>query len=197
MRCVGLTGGAGTGKTVVADIWRSLHVPLLCADDIVRKETGMPGKTLNTIRQTFGDSFFTADKCLKRKKMRDEIIRNKDSREKLEAVLHPLVRRTITQWLRWQRTPYAVIVVPLLIESGMDDLADIIVVIDCPRKLQIQRVATRDRCSHESAGRLIDLQLPAQERISHADIVLHNNSTIEHLRQQIISLHSKLNKGVL
>ena len=90
MTRVGLTGGAGSGKSEAADMWRALGAPVLCADDVARRETEPPSAALDEIRAAFGARFFTADGRLNRRMMRGAITRDKSDRQKLEAILHPL-----------------------------------------------------------------------------------------------------------
>ena len=193
---VGLTGGAGSGKSEAAAIWRSLGVPVLCADDVAREETTSTEEVLDAIRGAFGDDFFTDSGHLKRQMMREEITTNADSKKKLESIVHPLVRCAITRWLEQQDAPYAVIVVPLLIESGMDDLVDVVAVMDCPYATQVERIIGRDQCSRQSAEQLIHSQLPSKLRLDHADAVLLNDDTKEKLKQRIAAFHGQLQNGV-
>lgn len=189
---VGLTGGAGSGKTLAMTIWRELGVPVLCADEIARDATRPSGALIPTIRDAFGARFFDDSGALDRRALRAHILADGDAKARLEGIIHPHVRGAILAWLEQRSEPYCVVVIPLLVETNMQRMFDTTVTISCARETRIRRLMARDNCSRHEAELLLKNQADDEKRIQSTQEVIHNNDDVAHLREQIILLHKKM-----
>jgi len=179
---VGLTGGIGSGKTTVANGFGALGIPLIDAD-LIARELVEPGQAaLEEIRAVFGPGCLTAH--IQRRIFADEALRLR-----LEAILHPVIRKRIKALIADVRTSYCIAVIPLLLETGQDDLVDRILVIDAPEEEQIKRVAARDKLSHNAIISIMHTQADRETRLASADDIIVNNSDLKTLTSKIQSLH--------
>lgn len=188
---VGLTGGAGSGKTVAMEIWRELGVPVLCADEIARAATSPSGPLLEAVRKAF-PQFFDDRNTLNRRLLRSHILADSEAKQKLEEIIHPHVRKEISAWLKLRDEPYCVVVVPLLVETNMRAMFDTVITMACSRETQINRLMARDACSRQDAEQLLENQTNAEKRIKSADEVILNDGDLEELRKRIMELHAQL-----
>ncbi len=187
---IGLTGGIGCGKSTVTQIFTALGVPVLDADQIAHRlvEKGQPA--LGQIQQAFGLAILNPDGTLNRGRLRELVFSDTCQKQKLEAILHPLVYKTIETRLEQLLAPYCVISVPLLFETNMAYFFDRILVIDCPVELQIDRVKARDHLSVERIQTIIDSQVPRASRKAKADDLIDNSDTNYRLAEQVKKLHN-------
>jgi len=129
---IGVTGGIGSGKTTVANLFSSLGVPVIDADELARQVVA-PGKpAYEEILQHFGPAVLGQSGELDRRRLRERIFSDSAKRDRLEAIVHPRVYAQIKQQLDCLQSPYAIVVVPLLIESGASELVDRVLVVDSP-----------------------------------------------------------------
>lgn len=186
MKVVGLTGGIGSGKSTIARLFSGHGVHWVDADDVAREvvEPGTPA--LKAIAEHFGDRILLANGELNRAELRTLIFQDEQQRQWLEKLLHPLIRETILEQLhpygshlRDYHLPYTLLVSPLLLETDQHELVDRIVVIDVPVDVQIARTVARDTNTEEQIQRIIDAQLPREERLKRADYVIDNTSALE------------------
>jgi dephospho-CoA kinase len=186
---VGLTGGIGSGKTTVANGFHALGVPVIDADKLARElvEPGQPA--LDEIISTFGSEATTADGRLDRNYMRQRIFANPDQKSQLEAILHPKIRQRIRALLANIRTPYCIVVIPLLLETRQTDLVDRILVVDSPEKEQLTRVAARDSLSDNAIMAIMDSQTDRNTRLAAADDIIVNDRGMSELTRHIQTLH--------
>ncbi len=195
MKSIGLTGGIGSGKTLVARMFADLGVPVIDADQIAHALT-TPGSTAcRRIEETFGSDFFDADGSLDRRRLRNVVFDDPAALQRLEAILHPLIRERIVAAitdLATQRHDYCIVSIPLLIETGMTDLVDHIVVVDVPEHVQIARVIRRDGVSAEEARKILDRQANRTQRLAAADFVIDNSGSIERTRDSVGRLDARL-----
>ncbi len=193
---VGLTGGIGSGKTLVSNLFAELGIPVVDADEISRELTATPDAAgSRAIRDRFGPDFFLADGQLDRRKLRETVFTEPRRLRELEAILHPLVRNRIGRELdRLEREghPYCIVSIPLLIEAGMDDLVDRIIVVDAPESLQLERVIKRDASSADETRKILSRQASREARLAHADHVIDNSTTPEATRKQVVALDPQL-----
>ncbi len=188
---VGLTGGIGSGKTTVANGFAELGVPLIDAD-LIARELVEPGQAaLDEIRTVFGPGCLTAEGRLDRAHIQQRIFNDKTLRLRLEAILHPVIRKRIKALITDVRTAYCIVVIPLLLETGQNDLVDRILVIDAPEEEQIKRVAARDKLSHNAIIKIMHTQADRETRLANADDIIVNNSGLETLTSQIQTLHRR------
>ncbi|HEY3487177.1 MAG TPA: cell division protein ZapD [Gammaproteobacteria bacterium] len=189
MHVIGLTGGIGSGKTTVADLFAQYGVPIIDADRSARElvEPGQPA--LNQITQSFGPEILNGNGTLDRKKLRELIFNDPKQRKQLEDILHPLIRNNMLEQLDAVDSPYAILVIPLLVDTGNWDMIDRILVVDTEEDLQIDRVMQRDAISQEQTETIIDNQVSRQERLAAADDVIENTGSIDDLKTQVKRFH--------
>jgi dephospho-CoA kinase len=188
---IGLTGGIGSGKTTVANGFEKLGVPLIDAD-LIARELVEPGQAaLEEIRAVFGAECLTKEGRLDRALIRERIFADDSLRQRLEAILHPVIRKRIKDLIAEVRAAYCIVVIPLLLETGQNDLVDRILVVDTPEKEQIKRVAARDKLSHNAIIKIMHTQADRKTRLAAADDIIVNNSDLETLTSHIRSLHRR------
>lgn len=187
---VGLTGGIGSGKTFVSDILAELGASIVDADVISRGLTVPGGAGIEPIRQAFGESFIDGNGALDRTKMRERVFGNPAERLRLEGILHPLIRDICFQQALEADGSYVVFVNPLLIELPVwKGMGTRILVVDCPKDLQVQRVMLRSGLSAEQAKAIIAAQATRQQRLARADDVIVNDRNAEEIRREVEHLH--------
>ncbi|HIU84940.1 MAG TPA: dephospho-CoA kinase [Candidatus Aphodousia gallistercoris] len=188
---VGLTGGIGSGKTQASNVFASLGVPVIDTDLISHALTAPRGLAIEAIRAAFGDEVISASGEMDRKKMRQLVFADPAARQKLEGILHPLIARVaLASISQHADAPYVVLVVPLLAESpAWISRCDRILVIDCEVQTQIERIMKRSNLTREEAVSIISQQASREARKAIANEVIVNESSIEHLTQQVTRLH--------
>ena len=187
---VGLTGGIGAGKTVVAHRLAALGATVVDTDAISRRLTDAGGAAMAALREAFGAAFVTPEGALDRSAMRLLAFSDPRSRERLEAILHPAIRAEADRELQACAASYAVVVVPLLFETGAYlDRVERTLVVDCPENLQIRRAAARSGLSEDEVRRIMAAQWPRWRRLQVADDVLWNGGDEEGLAIQCEKLH--------
>ena len=186
---LGLTGGIGSGKSAAAEHFAALGVHVVDADHAARwvVEPGRPA--LAKIAEHFGDAVLQSDGQLDRSALRSLIFSDPELRRWLEALLHPLIREEIALNLAQAKSPYAILVSPLLIESGQYATTQRVLVIDAPQALQIERTLLRDNTSEQQVQAILKAQASREERLSHADDILVNDSDLKTLQTEVERLH--------
>ncbi len=186
---LGLTGGIGSGKSAVAEHFANLGVHTVDADQAARWVVE-PGRTaLLQIAQHFGDGVLLPTGELNRAALRERIFADPAERQWLERLLHPLIRSEIADHLARADSPYAIMVSPLLIESGQYRTVDRVLVVDVPEVLQVARTVARDQASEEQVRAILKVQAAREERLRHADDVLVNDRDLSWLRSEVERLH--------
>lgn len=173
---IGLTGGIGSGKTTIANLFADLGIELIDADIIAREvvENGTPA--FKEIVNYFGPDVLTSNKELDRVKLRSKVFKNNQAREWLNNLLHPLIRKTMFERVQSSRSPYCILVVPLLIEGGMHTLVDRVLVIDLPEDIQLIRASARDENTENEIKRIMSNQATRAQRLALADDIIDNES---------------------
>lgn len=190
MLVVGLTGGIGSGKSTVAELFARLGAAVVDTDAISHRLTQAGGTAIPGIRTEFGAEFISADGALNRGAMRTLIFSTPDARQRLEQLLHPLILTQARAELSQASAPYALLVVPLLAESpAFRQLVQRILVVDCPETLQIERVVRRSGLSADEVNAIIASQTPRTERLRIADDILENDAGTEALAAHVATLH--------
>lgn len=186
---VGLTGGIGSGKSAAAQHFIDLGVHTVDADQAARwvVEPGRPA--LAKIAEHFGADLLQADGQLDRAALRARIFQDPAQRRWLEALLHPLIDQELNAYLARAESPYAILVSPLLIESGQHRLTQRVLVVDAPEQLQLQRTLQRDEVSEEQVRAILQAQASREERLRHADDVLSNDRDLNWLQAEVERLH--------
>jgi len=189
---VGLTGGIASGKSAAADIFEELGATVIDTD-IIAREVVAPGQAgFKEVIAAFGPELILPDGSLDRAALRTMIFKDQSAKQQLESILHPLIR-TATEAQAKQssvKASYQILVVPLLIEAGFNELVDRVLVIDCPVNIQQQRVMARDQCSAEEALAVIHSQAGRKQRLAGADDVIVNDAALPDLRAEVERLHA-------
>ena len=187
---LGLTGGIGSGKSAVVEEFGRLGVHWVDADHAARwvVEPGRPA--LASIVERFGETVLAQDGSLNRAALRGLVFRDAAQRKWLEELLHPLIRQEIAEHLARATSPYAIMVSPLLVESGQYRQVDRVLVVDVPEALQVERASRRDQSSEAQVRAILEAQASREERLRHADDVLINDRDRAWLRQEVERLHN-------
>ena len=190
--CVGLTGGIGSGKSSAARIFDELGAAVVDTDEISHELTRPGGAALAAIRSAFGEEYVAADGSLVRASMRQRVFSDAAARRKLEAILHPLIRREVLTRVTAARRPYVMIVVPLLLETGAyRDLIQRILVVDCSEDAQVARTMKRSGLAEAEVRAIMAAQAPRATRLAAADDVLLNDGDLAALRRAADALHRR------
>lgn len=188
---VGLTGGIGSGKTLIANMFGERGAAVIDSDHIAHQLTGAGGAAIPAIRAQFGDAFLTPEGSLNRAKMREHVFAEPIAKKQLEAILHPLIRAEAAKAAQQAIGDYLLFVVPLLVESGTwKDQVSRILVIDCPEELQVQRVVQRNGLSESQVRAIIAAQASREERRALADDIILNESDAASLQPEVDRLHT-------
>jgi len=189
---VALTGGIGSGKTAASETFASLGVPVIDLDVISRALTMPGGLAMPSIRKAFGEAVLDATGALDRARMRELAFTDERAKDKLEAILHPLIAKVAyEEVMRNENALYVVVVHPLLAEyPGRFGNFDRVLVIDCDEETQIARVMTRSKLSREEVLRILENQVMRDDRLALANEVIVNEGTLEELRAEVRRLHA-------
>jgi dephospho-CoA kinase len=191
---IGLTGGIGSGKSTVANLFAKQGAAIIDTDAIAHQLTQAGGEAMNLIHAAFGPNYITVAGALDRAKMRGRIFSDADAKQQLERILHPLILKHARAQLQQQLTayPYFIMVVPLLPESpAFRQLTQRVLVVDCDENTQVARVVARSDMSEPDVRNIIAQQTPRAERLQLADDVLHNEAGLDNLTAQVKSLHAQ------
>ena len=186
---VGLTGGIGSGKCAAADAFVALGAVLVDTDAIAHELTGPNGAAMPALREAFGPEVATADGALDRARVRGLVFADPAARGRLEGILHPMIRDISAQRCRAATSPYVVLAVPLLVESGSyRGRCDRIAVVDCPEALQVARVMARSGLGEAEVRAIMAAQASRAERLAAADDVIANDAGLDALRARVTVL---------
>ena len=187
---VGLTGGIGSGKSAAADLFAARGALVVDTDQIAHQLTAPSGAAMEPIREAFGNGVVAADGALNRPAMRALAFEDPDARKRLEAILHPMIRAESERQCRAATTPYVVLVVPLLIESGTyRQRVRRLCVVDCPEAVQVARVMQRSGLEESQVRAIMAAQASRAERLAAADDVIDNSAGYAELAVQVERLH--------
>jgi dephospho-CoA kinase len=185
-RIIGLTGGIATGKTTVSRYLAEKHqLPILDADIYAREAVALDSPILTEIVDRYGTMIQLSDGHLNRKVLAEIIFNNPEEKQWLEAKIHPFVRGKFLQNLRLLNLDTIVLAIPLLFEAKMTDLVSEIWVVSCTHEQQIKRLQARDNLTEEQAITRLNNQLPLEQKIAAADLVLDNSNSLENLYKKI------------
>lgn len=190
MYVVAITGGIGSGKTTIANQFAALGIEVVDADLIAREVVAPGTPALAAIVNHFGAEMLTEQGLLDRRALRERIFSDPAAKFWLNALLHPIIRSEMLRQCAAVSSPYCLLVVPLLVENRLTELADRVLVIDVDEATQIERTCRRDGVSREQAQAILASQANRSERLAMADDVLDNQSgTTETIRARILALH--------
>jgi dephospho-CoA kinase len=189
---VALTGGIGSGKSTVAQAFEMLGVEVVDADALAHRLTAPRGAAIPAIRAEFGAEVIDADGALDRARMRRLAFADAESRKRLEAILHPMIRAETERLACTARSQYVILMIPLLVESGAPrDRCDRVLVVDCPEEEQIRRVTVRSGLPRAEVEAIIATQASRADRLAAADDVLDNSGDPALIGPQVEALHRR------
>lgn len=185
-RIIGLTGGIATGKSTVSHYLATVcHIQVLDADTYAREAVEKNSPILQTIKERYGSDICFENGELNRKKLGNLIFNNSREKQWLECQIHPYVRQRFQEEIKQSQQEIILLDIPLLFESQLTHLVTEIWVVYCSYEQQLQRLMNRNHLSEEEAIARIKSQLPIEDKVKKADVVLDNSSTLEDLYQQI------------
>ena len=189
---VGITGGIGSGKTAVTD-WLAQKGIIIVDADVVARLVVAPGTpALAEIADNFGAEYLLPDGQLDRPALRQLVFADESKRKLLETITHPKIRKELATQLRDASSPYVVLSSPLLLEGNQSEMVDLIVVVDVPESLQIERTMARDQNDEALVTKIMAAQCDRETRLSRADIVIDNSESLDTLYHRTGALHQTL-----
>lgn len=188
---IGLTGGIGSGKSTVAELFADLGITIIDADVIAREVVQPGSRALKQIAAHFGPGILEADETLNRRALRDKIFDNETERKWLEQLLHPLILEEMRQQSEKAPGTYCILVIPLLLEIAPYEIIGRILVVDAPETLQAERARQRDQLSQTQIDAILKAQTSRLQRLAVADDVIHNDGSLADLKQQVLKLHNR------
>ena len=187
---VGLTGGIGSGKSTVTEIFQDLGVEVIDADIVAREVVSLGSPALIAIKEHFGDEYINAHGLLNRALLRHRIFSNNKDKAWLNALMHPLINQALHQQITATKGAYCILVAPLLLENKLHENTHTVLVVDVSEEEQILRTVKRDSNNESQVKAIIASQMSRQERLSFADNTLDNShADLKKLKQSIIKLH--------
>jgi len=201
MSIVALTGGIGSGKSEVAQLFANLGVPVIDTDVIAHQMTAANQPAIDEIRAIFGADFINSEGALNRAKMRAHVFSNPHARLALEEILHPKIHAEVLRQIEYNKNrlassiTYQIIVVPLLFESKQyAKIAHVSCVVDCDPELQISRTMSRSGITQETVSAIMNAQVSREVRLGLADEIIENNTNMNDLADKVHNMHEKLTK---
>ena len=188
---VGLTGGIGSGKTVVSNFFSELGVPIVDTDIIAREVVAPNSPTLKQLTDTFGKQIIDEQGKLDRDVLREIAFDNDDSKQKLDEITHPAIRQQTFEQIDQADYAYCIVVVPLLIETDFKDFVDRILVVTANKQDRVNWIKKRSALSEEEINDIMQAQTQDEIRLKFADDIIQNTSTLEALKDQVETLHQK------
>ncbi|MCP3944193.1 MAG: dephospho-CoA kinase [Desulfobacteraceae bacterium] len=197
---IGVTGSAGSGKSMVCQAFKALGLVTLDCDKIARQVVEPGQKAYEKVVTCFGRDVIKEDKTLDRAMLRNLMVNRPDLRKQLEALLHPLIIEQMVLQIKtavYDREPACAVEVPLLFELGMEDKFDVTVLVVATQAVLLERISMRDKVSIESAGKMLDLQMSQSEKIKSAGYVIENIGKSGELFSSVGKIYAKIKKEFL
>jgi dephospho-CoA kinase len=200
MLVIALTGGIGSGKSTVSEIFKSKNIPIIDTDIIAKQIVEKDKPAYNEIIKLFGEEILNEDKNINRKVLRKLVFSSKEKRLQLEKSLHPLIWNEVKYQITLMTSdssispPYCIVVVPLLLENLTQDKPvdfDRILIVDIEEELQIKRAKKRDECTGSEIKDIMKNQVSRQTRINAADDIIENTEDLDSLNEKVKHLHKK------
>ena len=193
---IGLTGGIGSGKSFVSQAFAEKGVRIIDADEIARQIV-KPGQTvLRQLSESFGTDIIDAHGILNRALLRERAFANEQNRMTLNAITHPVIRSKIISQIMMPKqedeVPYRILSAPLLLENGLSELVELVIVVDLSESLQIERVSLRDHTNFQDILRIMHSQWPRIRRLASANVVIDNHGSRENTLLQVEVLHKQI-----
>lgn len=188
---VALTGGIASGKTAVSNYFAELGVNVIDADIVAREVVAPQSAGLQAIQDHFGVQILQSDGSLNRELLRRIVFSDQQERQWLNDLLHPLIRKRMQQLTEQTPSAYSLSVIPLLFESNQWKQYNRVLVVDCSREIQLQRLMQRDSSDQKQAEAILDSQASREQRLSIADDVIDNSRDLQSMQHQVIKLHKQ------
>lgn len=188
---IGLTGGIASGKSAAAAEFARLGIPVVDADNVAREVTAHGAPALDELAALLPDEPLVVEGVLDRRRLRDLMFRDSALRGRVEAILHPRILARLKERLDTISGYYAIVVIPLLAETGADEWVDRVLVVDAPDADRIDRLMRRDGESEAGARRILTAQASRDERLAVADDVIDNSGSPADLHRAVAKLHEK------
>jgi dephospho-CoA kinase len=186
---IGLTGGIGSGKSTITEMFADLGVDIVDADIVARQVVAPKSEALQQIYQHFGPQFILADGHLNRPLLRSQVFSNEQEKTWLNNLLHPLIRQRMLKEIAQSTSSYCLFVAPLLIENNLQSFVQRIIVIDITETEQIKRTVLRDESSRDEIRNIIASQISRNDRLKYADDIIDNSkSDLTAIKKQVIKL---------
>ena len=190
-KVIGLTGGIGSGKTTIAKYFAEMGVPVYIADDEAKKVM-QSANIIKQIQTAFGDSIFE-NEILNRAKLAEIVFNDADQLAKLNAIVHPAVKKDFELWLsKNENCSYVVYEAAILFESGRYKECDVIITVTAPEEVRIERVVKRDNTTREQVLSRMKMQWNDEKRISLSNFVI-NNSNLKIAKEEVVKILKILN----
>lgn len=190
MWVLGVTGGIGSGKTTVTNLFAKHGIEVVDADIVARHILDKGTQALAAVRQRYGDQVLQANGSLNRTWLREKIFQQPDEKDWLDALTHPLIREQLLQSLEQARSPYVILSAPLLVENNLTRYCNRVLVVDVSEATQRERTQQRDNVSAAQIERIMQAQASRQQRLAAADDIINNEGDRELLTSQVAKLHS-------
>jgi len=194
---IAITGGAGTGKSTVARMFKELGAVVLDADQIARAAAAVGAPAWRELRRLYGEDYFNPDGSLNRAKLAQRIFADPEARRQINALIHPLVAQELQEKvadLESQGVDLVMVEVPLLFETGREQAFDGVIVVSAPEAEQIRRLKSRDHRGDEEIQGILQAQGPLADKVSRADYVVDNGGGLDFTQQQVQNIWTQLQK---
>lgn len=191
MKIVGLTGGIGSGKTTVANLFSELNVPIYIADKEAKALMNKSKVIKRKLIQLFGKDAYKAEE-LNRPYLAEQIFNDKNLLQQMNATVHPEVASHFKRWMKKQAAPYCIKEVAILFENGSYVNCDKVITVIAPLEIRISRVLQRDQTTTSKIKAIIKNQWQDQERMKLSDYIISNDNNLQHLKSQVNEIHQKL-----
>ncbi|MBB1269338.1 dephospho-CoA kinase [Shewanella sp. SR44-3] len=188
---VGLTGGIGSGKTTVSDMFKALGIAIVDADIAARTVVAAESDGIKAITKHFGERMLQPNGELNRAALRQEIFDHPEQREWLNNLLHPMIRQLMLSQIEQAQSDYVILVAPLLFENELDSLVNTCLVVDISPPLQISRTVHRDNVEATQVQKIIASQMSREQRLAKANKVIENTGDLNSLYQSVLGLHQE------
>lgn len=187
---IGLTGGIGSGKSTVANMFIELGIDAVDADVVAREVVDVGTPALNQIAEHFGDKVLDSNGSLNRTQLREIVFHSPEEKDWLNNLLHPIIREEMARQIAKCLSPYCLLIAPLLFENGLDKSVSRTLVIDVPEETQIARTLSRDESDEATIKNIINAQINREDRLAMADDVIDNSGDdLSSIKEQVRKLH--------
>jgi dephospho-CoA kinase (EC 2.7.1.24) len=189
MFVVGVTGGIGSGKTTVTNLFQQHDIVVVDADVIARHIMDKGGEALAAVNERYGQQALLEDGTLNRAWLRKRIFQHPEDKQWLNELTHPLIRQQILTQLQEAQSPYVILSAPLLVENRLTKLCDRVLVVDVSEATQLERTQQRDDVSADQVQSIMNAQASREQRLQAADNIINNEADEAQLVAQVEKLH--------